>query len=109
VLQNLFGGMVRMANMFDWSDFYNNFVVLWQCILFFVMAVFLVINKKVDIYNDTFYFAVVYCVVFATTPIVQTRYFFPVYVLFSVLLSVNHSRSKARPASPPLSSKDALA
>jgi len=87
IIQNLFGGVIRISIMFDWSDFYNNFIVLLQCIYLSALALLLLIKKKVDLYNDILYLAAVYCIIFAVSPIVQARYFFIVSVMFSFLLS----------------------
>ena len=87
IFQNLFGGVIRISTAFDWSDFYNNFIVLLQCIYLSLLALLLVIRKKVDMYNDIYYLAIVYCVLFALSPIIQNRYFFIVSVMFAFLLS----------------------
>lgn len=87
IFQNLFGGITRISQIFDWSDFYNNFIVVCQSLLFAAIALLLVMKKKINIQNDVFYLSIVYCVLFSITPFVQTRYFFIVYVTFAVLLS----------------------
>jgi hypothetical protein len=91
--QNLFGGITRISSMFDWSDFYNNFIVLWQSIYLSVTAALLVIRRKFDMNNDIFYLAVVYCALFAISPIIQIRYFFVISIIFAVLLSDDTKRS----------------
>lgn len=95
ILQNLFGSITRISTIFDWSDFYNNFIVVWQSVLFVVITLLLAIKKKIDIHNDTFYLAVVYCVLFSIAPFVQTRYFFIVYIAFAVLLSEKHTKTES--------------
>ncbi len=87
IFQNLFGSVTRISAIFDWSDFYNNFIVAAQSILFALMAILLIVKKKLNIYNDIFYLAVVYSVLFALSPFVQTRYFFVVYIVLAVLLA----------------------
>lgn len=87
IFQNLFGNITRIPNLLDWSDFYNNFIAVLQGILFIAMTLLLVLKHKLDLYDNVFYLAVIYCVLFAVSPIVQTRYFFIVSVLLAVILS----------------------
>jgi len=87
IFQNLFGSIMRISAIFDWSDFYNNFIVATQSILFAVMAILLIVKKKLNIYNDIFYLAIIYSILFALSPFVQNRYFFVVYVVLAVLLA----------------------
>jgi hypothetical protein len=90
IFQNLFGGVTRISTLFDWSDFYNNFIVSLQCLYLSATAILIAIKRKINMYNDIFHLSVIYCVFFAVTPIVQNRYFFPVSIMFAVLLSDDH-------------------
>ena len=96
ILQNLFGGVTRISAIFDWSDFYNNVIVLLQSIYLLLISILLVTKKKLDLNNNIYYSAIVYCIIFAITPIVQSRYFFVISIIFAVLLSEEQDKGTQR-------------
>ena len=74
----LLGSMVsRYAVIFDFSDAYNNFILFFQTI-WNILILYLTYKKKcMNFQNDYFYIALVYCAIYAITPIFNTRYFYP--------------------------------
>lgn len=74
----LLGGMIsRYALVFDFSDAYNNFILFFQTIWNLVILYLAYKKKCLDFHNDYFYIAIVYCAIYAITPIFSTRYFYP--------------------------------
>ena len=47
-----------------------------------------IVKRKISVYNNSFYLAVLYCFIFALSPIYAPRYFFPVYILLAIVLSM---------------------
>ncbi|MBP6755049.1 MAG: hypothetical protein KA210_02795 [Bacteroidia bacterium] len=85
----LFIGLIsRYYKLFDFSDFYNNFVVFLQAVANFVILKN-VFNSKISFNNIFFFSAVVYCIIFALSPIFAPRYLFPAYIMFSLSLAQN--------------------
>ncbi len=85
------GVLARYYKVFDTSDFYNNVVVFSQSVAN-VFVLFNVIRLKIGLNNIFLFSAVIYCIIFALSPIFSPRYFFPAYILFS--LSIANHRGK---------------
>lgn len=67
----------RYALIFDFTDAYNNFILFFQTI-WNILILYLTYKKKcMNFQNDYFYIALVYCAIYAITPIFNTRYFYP--------------------------------
>lgn len=80
------GVLVRYYNFFDYGDFYNNVIVFLQSAAHFVILISMV-KYKVKMDNIFLLGGIVYCIIFALSPIFAPRYFFPAYVLFAVAIA----------------------
>ncbi len=90
-LHLLVGMSSRYKFIFDFTDVYNNFILYWQGPLN-ALLLFWAFNKKMfNFDNDIFYMLLIYCVIFAITPIYAIRYFYPVYILLAYLVSLKTS------------------
>jgi len=87
IMQLLFGLIGRSYLLFDWSDFWNNFVQTIFSFTFFFLSTYLIYKKRINIQNDILYIAIVFSLIFALSPIFSVRYFYPLYILLSVLVS----------------------
>lgn len=81
-----FGLLARFQKVFDFSDFYNNFITFWQCLVNFYLFI-LIIKKRISLSNIFFFSAIVYSMIFSLSPIFSPRYLFPVYILMAFALS----------------------
>lgn len=91
---HLYMGLVfRWALLFDWSEFYNNVVIVSQTIANALVLAAVVLRRRFRINNDLILLALVFGAVFALSPIYNPRYLFPVYVLFAVVLSERQART----------------
>lgn len=94
VLSNLFGNIFRIFTIIinpqniDFTDIYNNVFILGHQLIMFFMAIYFVIKKKLFLRSDILYFAIIYLIIFSTSPSIQYRYMFPLYVLFCITLSL---------------------
>jgi hypothetical protein len=89
---NYFGNLFRLFDFvfwpdrIDYSDVYNNIVVLGHQ-LCMVLVFFLALRKrKLSLASENGYFLAVYSVVFAISVLISYRYFFPVYLLVCIEL-----------------------
>ncbi|GAB2609571.1 hypothetical protein GCM10027035_02410 [Emticicia sediminis] len=96
IIQNLIGQLPNFQKTTDISDVYNNIVIYFQCVLFALLIIKIFYyhisrsEKKVhySLSSNIFYFIIIYAICFSLIPIIQTRYFFPVYILLCVLDSL---------------------
>lgn len=84
------GVLARYYKLLDITDFYNNVVVFLQSVANLVIII-KIIKFKIRLDNVFLFSAIVYCIIFALSPIFAPRYFFPAYVLFSLAIA-SHSR-----------------
>ena len=83
ILHLLVGMISRYKMIFDFSDVYNNFILFFQAPLNIYL---LYLNYKCRLFNmknDYFLISLLYCAVFAITPIYSIRYFYPVSILLA--------------------------
>lgn len=87
VLQAMFGILVYIDKMIDPPElgFYNYVVVMLHALIMLFVLVYVFANKRLNVENNAFYFALLYMLIFAVTPIYAPRYFYPVFVLLCVL------------------------
>ena len=86
----LFGLLVKINPKYIYDDFWNNVIVTGQSIpfLYIFITIFLkILNKKINLFNALFFASIIYFIIFTTTPIYAPRYFVPVYILLSIVLS----------------------
>lgn len=96
IFQNLIGSFARVHLLVNLTNMYNNFGVTLQSGLFLAFLLLLGVVSFVrpdalrgySRYNkDILFVCVLYCCCFSIIPIVQTRYFIPVYILACHLMS----------------------
>jgi hypothetical protein len=87
VLHLLFGVLSRYRLVVDFTDFYNNVVVFFQSCAFLFLVILIFHKGKIRIRENAIYLAILYCVVFALTPIYSPRYLFPIYVLCAIAVA----------------------
>lgn len=79
VLLLLCGMITRYSLFFDFSDVYNNFITylqtIWNIFILYFAYKGKCMNMKMS--DDFFYIALIYCAIYAITPIFCTRYFYP--------------------------------
>jgi hypothetical protein len=84
------GVLARYYKLLDTTDFYNNVVVFLQSIAN-LMVLIKIIKLKIGLDNIFLFSAIVYCIIFALSPIFAPRYFFPAYILLSLAVA-SHCR-----------------
>lgn len=86
-LHLLVGMLSRYRTVFDFTDVYNNLILYLQCIL---NAIVLYKTFQYRLYRlsyDYFYIAVIYCIIFAITPVYASRYFYPAIIFMSYMIA----------------------
>ena len=94
ILSNLFGNIFRIFTIItspqniDFTDIYNNVFILGHQLIMFFMTIYFLIKKKLVLRSDILYFSIIYLIIFSTSPSIQYRYMFPLYVLFCITISL---------------------
>jgi len=83
------GMIVRYRYVLDFSDAYNNFVLFFQAPLNLYLLFLNYKRRLFSFKNEYFFMALLYCAVFAITPVYAIRYFYPV----SILLAYSYAAS----------------
>jgi hypothetical protein len=99
LLHILFGTMFRfsLTEIINKVDFYNSFIITTQSIISFCLFIFVITKKKLNLNNDLFYISLIYCIVFAISPIYGPRYFIPLHLLFAIMLAIpNYAKSTTK-------------
>lgn len=93
VLSNWFGNLPRVASLFysldefDLSDVYNTFVITGHQAAMAIVFLLLAFKRKFRISNNLIYFSIFYSIVYSLGVFIQYRYYFPVYILFVIVLA----------------------
>src|SRR5688572_6231461 len=93
-LHVMFALATRIDRVFEWSSFYNNFVVTLHAAA--LLGVFLAVcaTRRFTLKNPLVYASLVYIAIFALTPIYAPRYFYPVFILWAVVLASPRIRAE---------------
>lgn len=94
MIQFLFGLIGRYYLLFDWSDFWNNFVQTIYSFTFLILFIYLFYKNKISINNDIIYISVIFSILFALSPIYSIRYFYPLYILLAVVVSLKNKEKQ---------------
>ena len=86
-LHLLVGMLTRYRTVFDFTDVYNNLILYLQCILNAIVLYKTLKNKLYRLSYDYFYIAVIYCIIFAITPVYASRYFYLAIIFMSYLIA----------------------
>lgn len=89
ILHLLLGLLSRYKLYFDFTDAYNNFILFNQALLNLYLLYKVFKDKYMRLNNDFLYISIVYCSIFAITPIYAMRYFYPISILITYGLSIN--------------------
>jgi hypothetical protein len=92
---HLLVGNIAQFNIFkliNKIDFYNMFIVISQSLVYLFLLIQIIMKKKINIDNDIFYVALIFCIFTSMTPVIALRYFFPLHLLFSLMLSTRSFR-----------------
>lgn len=93
VFSNWFGNLPRVGNLFvnlgefDVSDIYNTFVITGHQAAMTSIFLILIFKKRLLLSNDLVFFSIIYSVVYSLGMFIQYRYYFPVYIAFSIVLA----------------------
>lgn len=103
---NYFGNVLRIFDFvvrpdsLDYGDIYNNMIVLGHQICMLMIFLFAIRRRKLSLANDSVYFLAIYSLVFAIGILINYRYFFPVYLILCLELSLRRSAPTESPAMP---------
>lgn len=119
VALNLFGSLPRSVDLVwdrggvDYYDLYSVYITPLHQIVTFSLCAWLVKSRRATLQSDFLYFCAFNAILFAATPFVQTRYFYPLHVVFCIELArripaprqcalrkVTAPKPTARPISP---------
>lgn len=87
IIQNLIGPLIRIRKIFDFSDFYNNFIMMANAFCNLIMLILFILKRKIDIENELFFSMIIFSIIFGLSTFIQPRYFLPIYVLMALILS----------------------
>jgi hypothetical protein len=92
LLQINFGIIKRIHMITEFSLFWNYFVLMLHSVASLILTIFVVIKRRFVFNNFLVYLSMIYAGLFALSPIINIRYFLPMYILLVVVAS-----SKASP------------
>ena len=93
-LQINFGIIARIEMLGTPAHFWNYFVLLLHSVIFFLLFLLFIYKKGYKINNDLYYVSILYIAFFAITPIINVRYFFPVYIFWIIIISQSYTNSR---------------
>lgn len=91
--------IMRYANFFDFSNFYNNVVIFSQVLCQWIVSVHIFIKfrkKSLNLKSVFLVSAIIYVVIFSLSPIYSPRYFFPVYLMLAIFVSEKNVDNNVR-------------
>jgi hypothetical protein len=100
ILSNLFGNIFRVFTFIlnpesiDINDIYNNVFILGHQLVMFLLTAYIFIRKKFTLSLDIAFFAAIYLIIYSTSPSIQYRYMFPLYIIFCIMFSLRRSNLK---------------
>jgi hypothetical protein len=87
LIQMNFGLVKRIDMIFYFQEFWDYFVLLLHSAMSLLLTIYLIYKRKFTFKNDLIYIAMIYAVLFTLSPIINVRYFLPMYIIFSVVAS----------------------
>ncbi len=93
ILFNLFGNLLKPISLitnfskYDFKDLYNNVFLLGHQYMNFILLIYVFMKKKISISQDEVLVFLMYCILYSMGPLIQYRYFFPLYIIICYLLS----------------------
>lgn len=95
LLQINFGLLARISMLGEPSDFWNYFVLMLHSLMSLGLFVYAYLRKKLTLTNDLVFLSALFCLLFASTPIINVRYFYPAY-LFILVAATARDRVEKR-------------
>lgn len=86
-MQLLIGFLGRFSIESIELDFWNNFVIMAECLHNLFLLGFVFIFRKLDLSDDHFFLICFFAAVFALTPVFAPRYFFPIGIWLALWLA----------------------
>ena len=93
-IQLLLGLLSRFSIDSFELDFWNYFVLMFQCLHNLVLIIFVFFDKKITLLNNHLFLICIFLILFSVTPIFNPRYFYPVAVWLSLWLASNDDIEK---------------
>lgn len=87
LLQINFGIIKRIHMIGEFSLFWNYFVLLLHSVASLLLTMYLFFRQRFTFANKLIFLSMIYAALFAVSPIINVRYFLPVYILFAVVVS----------------------
>src|SRR6185312_5035243 len=92
ILHLLFGILTRFGHVFAIQDFWDDIVVMFEAVAFLVLLALMLWRKSWRKSHDLLFVMALFCVVFALSPVYSPRYFFPLYPICAMLITLcDHS------------------
>lgn len=82
-----FGIIKRFHMITELSLFWSYFVLMLHSVASLLLTIYVIFKKRFTFNNKLIYLAIVYGSIFAVSPIINVRYFLPMYILFAVVAS----------------------
>ncbi len=83
----IYGLPSRMYNLFEWADFWNTFVLTLYATMLGVVLLVVLCSTRFKLRDNLIFMAMVYLVLFTSSPVYAPRYLLPVYILLTIVLS----------------------
>lgn len=81
---------VNIYNIINKVDFYHAFITVSQSFVYLFLLIQMIMKKKINIDNEIFYIAIIFCIFINLSLVITTRYLFPLHLLFVLLLSTRN-------------------
>jgi hypothetical protein len=96
-LHLLFSYFSKIKLIFE-GNYVINIGQSFASLLLVSFFIFKYLRKKIERNNNLFYMAMIYCLLFAITPIHVPRYLFPFYLLLAIFVSVRKKNDSVSPS-----------
>lgn len=93
-LQLLVGFLSRFSIASIHLDFWNNFVIMFQCLHNLLLIGCTIFCKKFDLSNDNLFLICVFAVMFSITPVMAPRYLYPIAIWLALWLASKNTTIK---------------
>lgn len=85
-LHLLFGMGAKLFSVFDYSNFYNDVVIVLHSFCLFVFTAICYKNRKLNLQQRWIYIGTVFLGVFCITPVFAPRYLYPIHIILCLTL-----------------------
>jgi hypothetical protein len=89
---------LNIYNIINKVGLYHSLISVSQSFVYLFLLIQIIMKKKINIANDIFYVAIIFCIFINLSFVVALRYLFPLHLLFALLLSLrNFDKSQHAP------------